>query len=167
MAKTNLDLGVAFERSQLRREPTRETRYTRPDLKVLEHERRIDAIRSRLVPFLVGSVILIALFVAVLARAEMAPMQLKLQNVQGEIAKASNEQQSLLVSVGQLSSPSRVLHYAEKNLGLVPPTQSRLVGGASLSSGQSVTKIPVAQQQVPLPAGYQVAPPNSGGKKVG
>ncbi len=167
MAKSNLDLGVAFERSQLRREPLRETRYTRPDLRVIERERWIDAIRSRFVPFLIGSVVLIALFIAVLARAEMAAMQLKLQNVQTEIAKASNEQQSLLVSVGQLSSPNRVLQYAEKNLGLVPPAQSSLVGGSSLSSGKTVTKIPVAQQQVPLPAGYQVAPPTSGGKKVG
>ncbi len=167
MAKSNLGLGLMFENSQVGREPVRETRYKRPQLEVVERQRRLDAIRSRLVPFLIGSVVLIALFVAVLARAEMAAMQLKLQNVQAEVAKASDVQQSLLVSVGQLSSPNRVVRYAEKNLGLVPPSQSTLVGGSSLSSGQRVTKIPVAHQQVPLPAGYQVAPPGSGGKKIG
>ncbi|SHE47219.1 cell division protein FtsL [Ferrithrix thermotolerans DSM 19514] len=167
MAKSQFDVNQSSKGYATDRLQPRSPAYTPPKLKVLERHRRIDQIRSRITPFLLGSVVLAALFVAVLARAEMAAMQLRLQSVQSQIAKASDQQQSLLLKVGQLSSPSRVIAYAEHRLNLVPPTQSSVVGGSSISGGQSVTKIPLAQSQVPLPAGYQVAPSSSRSTKVG
>ncbi len=127
-----------------------------PDLRVIEKQRGRLVIPGRLLPALVLVVLGGGMLATLLARSEMAIMQVKLSGVSTALNKAQSMHDRLLLEVSQLAAPQRVVNYATSKLGLVFPSSVQIVGD---SNGTAITKTLALgagqSQSLPLPAGTQ------------
>lgn len=118
----------------------------RPELKVVQRSKRISGFRISnkvMLAYLVG---FLALFAAIVMRAEMAATQLNLNNLNSQLSSLQTQHQRLEVELSSLESPSRVVSYAETHLGMIYPTQVGYLGVTSQSSSNQ----PSQPVQIPL-----------------
>lgn len=133
-----------------------------PQLRVVERPRRLAGFRISHRMFLAYVIGFLALFAAVVMRAEMAATQLRLNALNTQLSTLETQHLLLEVQLSSLQSPSRVVAYAEKNLGMVYPTQVGYLGAApakALSQSQSS----VLTQQVMSAPNTLFAPPGEAG----
>ena len=95
-----------------------------------EGERR----RCRLLLGAAALIVVSTMFAAVGAHAMVAQEQFRLVQLQGELSNAQTARQQLQQSVVELSSPSRIVHVAETQLGMTPPQQITYLSPVPLGS---------------------------------
>lgn len=138
--------------------------YNPPELVVLDRPRRLSGLRSKIVPVVLAGVVFGALTAVIVGRAEMAAMNIRLQAVNQQIANATLRQSDLALSLSNLSSPRRIVSYAETQLHMVPAGSQKIITGPSISSTTIAASVPQASISAPYPAGSQV-PPTAGSTK--
>ena len=100
--------------------------------------------RARLLVFLAGAAIAVALFGVVAFHVVLTQNQLDLQHLRTEADTASVKEQQLRLQVAQLESPERVVDDAQK-LGMVPPATVHYLspgGTASAPPAPTPTTVP-------------------------
>lgn len=132
--------------------------YSPPELVVLDRPKRLAGLRSRLAPVVLAVAVFGALTAVIVGRAEMAAMNNRLQAVNQQIANATLRQSDLALSLSNLSSPQRIVTYAETRLHMVPAPSQSVVNGASVSGASSAASVPQPSMSAPYPAGSQVPP---------
>ncbi|MDA8270356.1 MAG: hypothetical protein M0Z39_02965 [Actinomycetota bacterium] len=133
-----------------------------PQLRVVERQRRLAGFRISHKMFLAYVVGFLALFAAVVMRAEMAATQLRLNALNAQLSTLETQHLMLDVQLSSLQSPSRIVSYAEKNLGMVYPTQVGYLGAAP-AKALSQSQPSVLTQQVMSAPNTLFAPPGEAG----
>ncbi len=124
-------LGAASARAERarssapRREPSRPAvARPAPSLRLLTAEDLLERTRrrrARAVGLLAVALVVGALLAIAAAQALVASRQVRLDGLQQELASAVSANENLQLAHAELSSPERVLHAAERNLGMVVP----------------------------------------------
>ncbi len=140
---------------------------SRPQLRIVERQRRLSGFQishRMLTAYVVG---FLALFAAVVMRAEMAATQLHLNSLNSQLSSLETQHLKLEVELSSLEAPSRIVSYAESHLGMVYPAQVGYLGAAPTSattSGSSSQNQPgVLTQQVLSSPNTLFAPPGEAG----
>jgi cell division protein FtsL len=97
----------------------------RPPLGVVDRRGAVERGRrrqARVLFFVSGAILAIALTVAAAGHALLASTQVNADTLQGELAQAVATQQNLQLERAQLETPSRVLAFAEHRLRMVAPS---------------------------------------------
>ncbi|NNN13801.1 MAG: hypothetical protein HKL81_08655 [Acidimicrobiaceae bacterium] len=143
-----------FERAYPFVPPTRET-TKKPDLRVLVTSKHSISIPRRILPALLLVLIGGGLLATVWARSEMATYQMQLIATEQATATAQTAHEQLLLESSSLESPSRIVGYASSKLGMVFPNTLSVKAGSGAASATKVLILPapVAETQLPLPAG--------------
>lgn len=149
----------------------------RPQLRVVERRSRIAGFRISnkvFVGYLIGFV---ALFGAIVMRADMAATQLKLNAMNSRLSSMQTQHERLKLELASLEAPSRIVTYAEKNLGMVYPSQVGYLGESTPRAPTAPTSAQPATQVVGTPntlfapageagASSTTAAPSAGGSKA-
>lgn len=123
----------------------------KPELRLVEKPKRrvgFHISNKAVLTYLIGS---LALFAAIVMRAEMAATQLKLNHLNSELTSMQTQHERLTVQLAQLESPGRVVSYAEKHLGMIYPTQVGYLGVAPLTTSAQNTQVPLTPQVLSAP----------------
>ncbi len=90
----------------------------RPRLRVVDNAARVQNRRVRLVAWLLGALVVVALFAAVAFHVQLAQGQLELDRLERQTAAAREQYQQLRLQYAQQSSPAAVVYRATA-LGMV------------------------------------------------
>lgn len=118
----------------------------KPELRVVQRPKRIAGFRISnkvMLAYLIG---FLALFAAIVMRAEMAATQLKLNSLNAQLTSLQTQRQRLEVDLSSLEAPSRIVSYAETRLGMVYPSQVGYLGVTNQISSNQPAQIPLTQQ---------------------
>lgn len=123
----------------------------KPELRVVQRPKRITGFRISnkvMLAYLVG---FLALFAAIVMRAEMAATQLNLNRLNSQLTSLQTQHQRLEVELSSLEAPNRIVSYAETHLGMVYPSQVGYLGVTSQTSSNQTSQIPLTQQVLSAP----------------
>lgn len=150
-----LALAKAYSGSKTSNQGSRQTKVkpitAKPDLRLIERQKRrvgFHISNKVVLSYLIGS---LALFAAIVMRAEMASTQLNLNHLNSKLSSMQTQHESLKVQLAQLESPGRVVSYAEKHLGMVYPTQVGYLGAKPQPTSTQATQILLTQQVLSAP----------------
>lgn len=122
-----------------------------PKLRVVTHQRRRVGFRisnKALVSYVVG---FLALFAAIVTRAEMAATQLQLNSFNSELSAMKTAHQKLEVELSSLEAPNRIVAYAETRLGMIYPSEVGYLGAAPGTSPKQAATVPLTTQLLSSP----------------
>ncbi|TAN30396.1 MAG: hypothetical protein EPN30_00980 [Actinomycetota bacterium] len=125
--------------------------YERPQLIVVERPRKLAGFRISNKMFLAYLIGFLALFAAVVMRAEMAATQLKLNALNSQLASIETQHQRLEVQLSALESPDRIVSYAESHLGMIYPSQVGYLGAAPTSTPSQTSSTELTPQVISAP----------------
>lgn len=143
--------------------PKRKIAEQRPDLRVVERTRRKIGFRishKMLVFYAIG---FLALFAAVVMRAEMAATQLRLNALNSKLTSLETQHLSMEVELSSLQSPSRVVSYAENHLGMVYPAKVGYLGATQKPAVTPPQSTALTPQVISAPNTLFAPPGEAGG----
>jgi len=137
--------------------------YERPKLRVVERPRKLVGFRISNKMFLAYLIGFLALFAAVVMRAEMAATQLKLNALNSQLSSLETQHQRLQVQLSGLESPGRIVSYAESHLGMIYPSQVGYLGAAPNAPSSQNSSTQVTPQVISAPNTLFAPPGEAGG----
>ncbi len=137
--------------------------YERPKLRVVERPKKLVGFRISNKMFLAYLIGFLALFAAVVMRAEMAATQLKLNVLNSQLSSLETQHQRLQVQLSGLESPGRIVSYAESHLGMIYPSQVGYLGAAPNAESSQNSSTQVTPQVISAPNTLFAPPGEAGG----
>lgn len=137
--------------------------YGRPDLRIVARPRKLAGFRISNKIFLAYAIGFLALFAAVVMRAEMAATQLRLNSLNSQLSSLETQHLRLEVQLSALESPSRIVSYAQSRLGMVYPTQVGYLGAGQNPNSNQNQSTALTQQVISAPNTLFAPPGEAGG----
>ena len=134
----------------------------KPQLRVLERQKRLAGFRISHKMLFAYGVGFMALFAAVVMRAEMAATQLRLNSLNAQLTSLRTQHLKLEVELSSLESPSRIVSYAETHLGMIYPAQVGYLGANPVKTTQQNNPTALTQQVISS-SNTLFAPPGEAG----